>query len=383
MTHPALRATPEPVSRASMPRRAILGGTLAGAVSAALGGCGDKAPALASPRAVVVTDQVGKRVTFARPVRRVVAIPIPAAAVVMAVDQSASHLVGMNALSWSAVHGGVMASIFPAALQVAHDIADANFAPNIESILALKPDVVIQWADKGDGLLTPLHGAGLPVLGVTYGTSADLDGWLTMFSAMLGKPERGTAMTARIDAQRQEIAQLAASRAGAGPRILYFLRYAQGMQVAGAGTFNSEYITLVGAKNAAADVAGGFGAVHIEQVLRWDPDIVLLGNFDSTLPADIYDDPVWKGVAAVRAKKVYKVPLGGYRWDPPSQETPLMWHWMSDIAFPPTAGSTLRRAIADEFSFLYGYTPTQGEIDTMLWLNANGASSGYGQFRAA
>ena len=45
-------------------------------------------------------------------------------------------------------------------------------------------------------------------------------------------------------------------------------------------------------------------------------------------------DPVWQNVSAVRERRVYKVPLGGYRWDPPGQESPLMWHWLTDIAFP-------------------------------------------------
>ena len=75
------------------------------------------------------------------------------------------------------------------------------------------------------------------------------------------------------------------------------------------------------------------------------------------MPQDIYADPVWQDVSAVRSRRVYKVPLGGYRWDPPGQESPLMWHWLTDIAFP-RQQSGLRGKVTEYFRFLYNHEPT-------------------------
>ncbi|MCW2779873.1 MAG: transporter substrate-binding protein [Marmoricola sp.] len=369
-------------TRLDLPRRSILAGAVGLGAAAVLSGCGSDSPATTNPRSIVVKDQRGTTLKFDKPVRRIVTIPIPAAAIVMAVDQSAAHIVGMNDQSWTAVRDGIISTIYPTALHIAHGVAAEDFSPNIESILALRPDVVVQWSSQGNGIITPLENAGLPVLGVDYGTLDDLEIWLTMFSTMLGKPERGEAMNARTATAQDAMVKEAATRAGRPPRVLYFLRFADSMQVAGAETFNHEYIKLVGAENAAAEITGGFGDVDIEQVLRWDPDIVLLGTFDAALPKDIYDDPVWKDVSAVRSRRVYKVPLGGYRWDPPSQETPLMWRWLADIAFPTGAASGLRTAITDDYGFLYRTAPTPTEIDDILWMDDNSASASYGQFRA-
>jgi iron complex transport system substrate-binding protein len=321
---------------------------------------------------------------FEKPVSRVVTIPIPAAAMLIAIDGSADRLVGMQDASWSAIHDGIMGTMFPAALKVAHDVASEEFAPNVESILSLKPDVVVQWGDHGSEIITPLENAGLTVLGLSYGTQADLMTWLRLFAAITGNVDRGQVMRSQINTRLRETRAAGSKVTGVPPKILYFLQYTDGLEVAGTETYNDYYISLVGATNPAGGPHGvpGFASVDVEQVLAWDPDIMLLGNFDAAVPADVYGDKVWQAVSAVRTRRVYKVPLGGYRWDPPGQESPLMWRWLSEVAFPQGsgAGSDLRARIVSAYKFLYRYTPTPAQIDTILWTDVNGGSAHYQEF---
>ncbi len=118
-------------------------------------------------------------------------------------------------------------------------------------------------------------------------------------------------------------------------------------------------------------------------MLKWDPDVILLGNFDAAMPDDIYKDTVWEAVSAVKSRRVYKAPLGGYRWDPPSQESPLMWKWLSRIAFPSDQNAGLRDDIVSSYALLYDYKPSDAEMDDILWTGVNKASANYGQFDAA
>lgn len=363
-----------------VPRRTLLKGVMALGGAAVLTACGDSAPSSSGGKTIKLTDQLGKVLTFDGPVRRIVTIPMPAAAMMLAVDRGAEHVVGMNEASWTAVSDGIMGSIYPAAKGIRHNIAGTDFAPNIESILALKPDVVVQWANQGAGLITPLTNAGLPVLGVKYGKLDDVEKWLTMFSTMLGKPQRGVAMNARISADRDAVAARTKQVTGPAPKVLYFLRFADTLTVTGSGSFNDEYIKLVGATNAAAEIKAANQVVDIEQILKWDPDIILLGNFDTAMPEDVYGNAKWKTTSAVKSHRVYKVPFGGYRWDPPSHESPLMWNWLSAVAFPGAGAPDVRAKIADDYTFLYGVTPTKAEIDTILWLDSNGESADYRQF---
>ncbi len=364
-------------------RRTLLKASAVAAGAALLTACGGdgSSPATTRPRGITVTDQRGKTIVFDKPVTRAVTIPIPAASMLIAIDGSADRLVGMQDASWTAIRDGIMGTMFPVALKVTHDVANEEFAPNVESILALSPDVVVQWGDHGSEIITPLENAGLTVLGLSYGTQADLTAWIRLFAAITGKPDRGRAMLTQINAQLRNVRSVGSAERGTPPKILYFLRYADGLEVAGTDTYNDYYIALVGATNPATGTKAvqGFAAVDVEQVLAWDPDIILLGNFDSALPDDVYRDDVWRAVSAVRARRVYKVPFGGYRWDPPGQESPLMWRWLSDIAFPMQSGtaSDLRARIVSSYQFLYRYTPTTSQIDDILWTDVNSGSVHY------
>jgi iron complex transport system substrate-binding protein len=376
-------------------RRAVLQVFVAGGSAALLAGCGASGPppaaapggsgtASAGAQSISITDQRGKTVTFAKPVTSVVTIPMPAASLLVAVDGSADHLSAMHNASWVAMRDGVMGTMFPRALELPHEVATQDFTPNVESVRALNPDVVIQWSDSQ--LVEPLENAGLTVLGLkNNGKQEDVDAWVTMFATMLGKPERAAEIKAHSDKELAEIKSVAAGRGAAGPSILYFNRFTGGLKAAAANTYNDFYIKLVGGTNPATgnDPLPGAGMVglDVEQVLRWNPEVILLGNFDAAMPQDIYSDPVWQSVSAVRSRRVYKVPLGGYRWDPPGQESPLMWHWLSDIAFP-GARSGLRAKVTEYFRFLYNHEPTSQELDKILWTAGNNGSANYQQFNA-
>jgi iron complex transport system substrate-binding protein len=377
-------------------RRTVLQALVAGGSAALLTGCGTSAPPPAAspassgtgspaPERISITDQRGKTVTFTQPVTKVVTIPMPAASLLVAVDQSADHLSAMHNASWVAMRDGIMGTMFPHALDLPHEIAAQDFTANVESVRALNPDVVIQWSDAQ--LIEPLENAGLTVIGLTNtGKQEDVDAWVAMFAAMLGKPGRATEIKARSDHELDDVKAVAAARGSAGPSILYFNRFTGGLKAAAANTYNDFYIKLVGATNPATgpDPLPGAGMVglDVEQVLRWDPEVILLGNFDQAMPQDIYSDPVWQSVSAVRARRVYKVPLGGYRWDPPGQESPLMWHWLTDVAFPQER-SGLRGKVREYFQFLYNHEPSDDELNRILWTTANNESANYQQFNAA
>ncbi|MCU1520481.1 MAG: transporter substrate-binding protein [Arthrobacter sp.] len=376
-------------------RRTVLQALLAGGSTAVLAGCGASGPPPDAPptgsgnssrnaQGISITDQRGKTLTFAMPVTRVVTIPMPAASLLVAVDGSAEHLSAMHNASWVAMRDGVLGTMFPRALELPHEIATQDFTANVESVRALNPDVVVQWSDAQ--LIEPLENAGLAVLGLSNtGKQEDVDAWAAMFAAMLGKPERATEIKARSDRELAEVKARAASRGTPGPSILYFNRFTGGLKVAAANTYNDFYIKLVGGTNPATgeDPLPGTGMVglDVEQVLRWDPEVILLGNFDQAVPQDIYADAVWQNISAVRSRRVYKVPLGGYRWDPPGQESPLMWHWLSDIAYP-QARSGVRSKVTDYFQFLYKHVPAADEMDKILWTAANNESADYRQFNA-
>ncbi|RVT89986.1 iron ABC transporter substrate-binding protein [Rhodovarius crocodyli] len=321
-------------------------------------------------------DQRGVAHRIDRPVERVVTLPMPLPSTYMAIDGTERHVVGMNPSSGAALRDGILARIFPRARAIATDITrGAGFTPNIEAILALRPDAVFQWASQGPELLEVLDRVGLRTIGITCCSQADFAAYTGFMGELSGRQPRAAELLRRQDAVRARLAAATEAIPDARrPRVAYVGRYTDSMRIAGPGTYNDMYLRLAGGRNAATSAPA---AVTLEQVLAWDPEVILLGNFDTAMPADVYADPRWAGLAAVRSRRVYRMPLGGYRWDPPSHESALTWIWLAELLQPGASGFDLRAEMREWFRFLYGHELAEDDIDAILFAGPNQGAAGY------
>ncbi len=350
------------------------------AVLAAALACG---AAFAAP--VEVTDQYGRTTKLEKPAGRIVTVPIPAASLTMAVDGSEEHLKGMNPSAKQALKEGILGKFFPKAVDIDSDIVvGEGFAPNVETLLTLNPDVVFQWGDRGDDIVKPLEAAKLPVVLLKYGTQEDLETWIGMFGSILGKSGRAGEILSWHRSERANLdSAVAAIPAEKRPKILYLYRYGDGIKIGGKNSYFDYFIKMVGGQNPAEE-APSESQISEEQLLAWDPDIILLNGFQSALsPADIHANANLAGVKAVRDRRVYKMPLGGYRWDPPNQESPLMWKWLAMLTHPDRFSWDLRADIVKAYKFLYSQEPTQQDIDDILRMPMNATAANYGRFAGA
>ncbi|GAA4751804.1 ABC transporter substrate-binding protein [Gordonia alkaliphila] len=330
---------------------------------------------------ITVVDQYDNTITFDTPVGRIVSVIIPVPSMIIGADQSTARNVGANKVAISLASAGMLGTMFPQFLQTPV-VAGNDFVPNVEHILAQNPDVVIQWGDKGDDIVAPLRNAGLKVLLLKYGTQEDLEAWITIFGDLLGKKPEADDLLATMAADRAVVEKSARAHAARAPRAMY-LYNAPEIKVGADNSYMDFWIRLAGGRNVAAGAGSGSSlAVTREQVLTWDPEVVILGNFEPTAPEDVYRDPTWAALSAVKNKRVYKAPLGGFSWDPPCNESNLMWLWVNSVFFPDERHD-LRARIAETYRHLYAYDVTAADVDRVLHLPANSVSSDYDRlFRA-
>jgi len=88
------------------------------------------------------------------------------------------------------------------------------------------------------------------------------------------------------------------------PRV-YYARGPRGLETGLGGSINVETIEFV-TQNVAGGTRGGLANVSIEQVLLWNPDVII--TIDQDFAANVSSDPAWAPVAAVRAHRVHPVP---------------------------------------------------------------------------
>lgn len=324
------------------------------------------------------TDMANRNIRLSAPATRIVVIPIPAASMLVGLDESSEKLVGMYPFAGVAAREGMLGHMFPAVLNVRSDMVGNNFTPNIEALLNVQPDLVWQWGHRGDDILSPMRDAGLTVATLNYGKESDTQRWITLMGTTLGKPEKAAGMLRwRQDVIDALAATTAAIPEAEQPRVLYLSHFNQSIQTFGATSHNNADFALAGGVSLNRDLTGP-RTLNIEQILLWDPDIILLGNFEQGLkPDDVYLNPVLSGVAAVKNRRVYKLPIGGFIWDAPNQETPLYWQWLSMIFHPQTAHWPLRAEIRRRYQQLYGYGVTEQQIDGILQVELNRGSQDY------
>ncbi len=328
--------------------------------------------------ALEVVDQKNRTIQFDNPVKRVVSIPIPAPSMFMAIDGYADKLVGVHQLTKTAMKGRFMGRLFPEVLQLPSDFVGGgfNFMPNVERVLSLKPDLVFQWGNYGDEIFDPLTNAGLNVAAIKIRNEQDTREWIRIMSTVLGKEDKALKMVNwREETMRAVKAN--SSKIEKKKNILYFRLFRNNLQVAGKGTYNDFYINLVGGVNPAAGNKG-FYNVTPEQVVVWNPDIVLMNGFEPKLsPKNYIEHPVFSVTDAAINKTVYSMPLGGYRWDPPNQESPLTWMWLGMLTDSDQHKYSLRDEIKRSYKMLYETNPSDQDLNEILKMKMNAGSKGY------
>src|SRR5215467_10596215 len=96
------------------------------------------------------------------------------------------------------------------------------------------------------------------------------------------------------------------------PKV-YYGRGVNGLETGLGGSINMEVLERVGAVNvAAAAGTGGITKVSIEQVLAWNPDVILA--LDPMFYRNVMTDPLWSSVKAIKDKRVYLAPNLPYGW---------------------------------------------------------------------
>lgn len=329
-------------------------------------------------------DQNGRTVVVPEKVDRIVSLVIPGASMVLTLDQNTDRLVGINPASKQEITLGLLSKFFPKYAEIPANMAGEGFAPNVEAIMRTNPDLVLQWGDKGEAIIKPMETMGLTVLTLKYGQTDYVATWLRLIGDVSGKSVRGHKLADWIMAEQTEMQQKLAGISNVQkPKVLYIHRYQGGILVGGQGSNMGYDINLAGGINV-AQAAKGLAATSKEQIAAWNPDVVLLSSGEPSLLAQVLmDDPILSGIAAVKAGKVYKMPRGGFRWDPPSQETPLAWRWLAGLLHPNVYPLTdMRQCISTTYHDLYAQSVSESDIDHILNMNANGQRAGYAALKA-
>lgn len=160
--------------------------------------------------------------------------------------------------------------------------------------------------------------------------------------------------------------------------VVLFLRNKK-LRLQGNDNFMREAIEIGGGEVMTASMGQtetNSGTITMEEIYQTNPDMILLSNFDSFVPDDIYDNRIpgqdWSSLKAVKNRRVYKVPMGIYRWDAPGVETPLMMKWIASLLQPEIFKDIhVREDTKAFFSDFMKYNLTEDDLSVIFADDAN------------
>ena len=245
---------------------------------------------------------------------------------------------------------------------------------NIEEIVALNPDIVLitdvkindKVKEAADELQDKL---GLPVV-VVYANLHNYNEAYEFLGSILDAEDKAAQLSDYYKEAYDEAVEI--SSAIEDKKTIYYATLDNGLTTEFAGSPNAELIELVGGINVAETEGSEVsGEVTIEQILVWNPEVILVGHKGAAM-SEAYNliktDEVWAEVAAVKSDNVINVPRFPFNWfdRPPSVNRILGIKWLGNTLYPETYDYDMDEEIKEFFSLFYGCELSDEDVEKLL-----------------
>lgn len=286
---------------------------------------------------ITVTDDTGNQVTLTKNVKLIAdGFPFHPELLTMlgAGDKVVGTITTPEGLPW-------LYKINPA-LNKAVKVFTAEDDVNLEELVKQKPDVVfVEGEGKDNKLRSSIMGVDIPVIQVSFSNFEDMKKSIKVTGSVLGSEgeKKAEEFVDYFDSKYQQITtETSKIQDSEKPKVLHITSL-DPLIVDGKGTIMDEWIKTAGGINA-AEIEGGNKEVSPEQVLKWNPDVIIIGKvhsngFTTTVTAEnLMKNPKWQQVNAVKNKKVYDNPMGAFLWDRFGPEEVLQIQWAAKTLHP-------------------------------------------------
>ena len=231
-------------------------------------------------QAEVLKDDRGQAMAFDAPVQRIVSL-LPSLTETVCVLGACDRLVGVDRYSnW------------PQRVQSLPRLG-GGMDPNLEAIIALRPDVVLMATSAPGG--ERLRALGLRVVWLEPQTWRDVQRTLQVLSRLLGLPaSRGNEVWQGLQDEVARVAQTLPSTARA-QRV--YIEVSTAPHGASAASFMGETLQRLGPQNILGPEMGPFPHINPEWVVRAQPDVIIAAD---THVRSLLARPGWSQLRAVR-----------------------------------------------------------------------------------
>ncbi len=254
---------------------------------------------------------------------------------------------------------------------------------NMEAIISAAPDLILycygsssanadvsNYASAADQIQSD---AGVPVY-VFDGNLAKTPEAFRTVGKLLGVPDRGEELAAYVEDKLEAVAAAVAKVPADEVVTCYYAEGEGGLATDPAGSSHTQVIDWCNVDNIA--VVDGFAGpkgqgmieVSMEEVISWNPQMILVAG---STPANydlITTDSAWAEIDAVKNGKVYQTPIVPFGWfdRPPNTMRVLGCQWFANLVYPDYYKADARADIKEFFELFYGSKIDDEGIDAIL-----------------
>jgi len=225
---------------------------------------------------------------------------------------------------------------------------------DLEKCATINPDLVILPYKLKD--ITPsLEQLDIPVLVVKPETQELLAETIAMLGTATGSMEKAVAMQTFID---DKLAEVGTVLADAEKPSVYLGGNSSLLSTAGPEMYQHSLIANGGGKNVAEALTDTYWAeISYEQLLAWDPEIIILAADATYSVEDVLQDKVLADCEAVKNGDVYRIPKEIECWDSPVPGSILGSMWLASVlhgdVYP---AEQYEAAVLEFYETFYGFT---------------------------
>ena len=238
--------------------------------------------------------------------------------------------------------------------------------PNVEEMVARDAQLILVDGSRHGAFADQVSELGVPVIRYLVETPEALKAAVLLTGQALG-PEALEQANLLLDDYDRLLATVTSNLESLAPeeRIRVLFLGTERLQVASGDMYQTYLIEAAGGISVTQELAGYWNEVNLEQVLLWNPDVVLIPPYGPVQPADVLEDPDWAAIRAVRNGRVHRMPRVIAPMDAPVPESLLGVAWMASLFYPDRIRLDLKTEVKHFYTFYYGYDLTEAELEHM------------------
>lgn len=283
-----------------------------------------------------ITDMKGRKVQVPDPINRIALLGGPTGQIAFILGVQDRLCAVTNTLKMSKL----VREMVPAIMDLPGPRTTSG-SINIEELIQSNPDIAVA-GDIDGGIVLDKTRIPVAFLEDSMGEGqVDIKKEIRFYGYVFQTPDRAEAYIKFLDKMTRMVHERVKD-IPLGQRKKVFQGYGPSHLVTlGGDTFMQEHIEIAGCINSAETVTtigkrtglhSGLGEVSMEQVLDWDPDILVI-NYGA--PKDFLSDPRWKMIRAVRNNSIYSQPAGVFIFNRPTAESAGIFPlWLAARAYP-------------------------------------------------